>query len=727
MKDVIYAGFAQLCYLDWHNLKDDFIKNKLNGEKKLSRILGNVGAFNQIKTQAYENLMEREDYCYRIENNKRIYSEYDARLFYLYSENEEGEPEKNPKYPEFGQWEFLCAYDHNKIYNEISKTSNAKFSISSNNSGFQASAFRYGDEVMIAYRGSEILELWEDFVKTSLTSLMGQNTEALTCAVWFYEKVLQMTRNTYIVSPNYKKDLPQPNYHITGHSMGGALAQYVAVYSEGKHKTVTWNSLGLGSIARFNLLKRDHSDIFRKNIDLFNKRNPNGDKRRSNIKNYYLSQDFTASLKEGIGIKICVDSIPRQKEDNNIKELFSEARGCLTSILKEWPTLNIKIRKISLYHFLDRFIPFFHQGNIVQEKVNLNYLESAIKTVILKDKKIEETVVKNRKLEKKDIDFEIKNVESDKKLLFPNILKKTLNEFTGSLYKEEGSELFVGKFNNLDLVANASGGLPYKIKLSRQISKASSFEEALEIILPTLKVEKKYYAKADIASLNKHIEALDLDENKLKNHPLNYSNAPKNEGYAKMIIDTGEYKQNFYTKEINRFRLIKRGKEEGDIHLGCDFSYGRANLICCTHPPVYSPVAGVVVEATKGKVVIENKEIEKIIQGEKVQVPYHHIVEHLFEISVTKGQIVKEGQEIGNMGGRDTSGKDENRYLEHVHYSIAMNNKYYTGNINIDGEKDTLEAPDYLRYIDPEKFWDKGSEEGVGINSVLIKGGLYTG
>lgn len=670
--------------------------------------------------------MKEENYCYRIENNKRIYSEYDARLFYLYSENEEGEPEKNPKYPEFGQWEFLCAYDHDKIYNEISKTSNSKFTLSSDSSGFQASAFRYGDEIMIAYRGSDSLEKWEDFVKTGVTAFMNQTTEAFTCAVWFYEKVIQLTRNTYIVSPDYKKNLPQPNYHITGHSMGGALAQYVAVYSEGIHKTVTWNSLGLGNLVRYNYIKSDHSAIFRKNIALFNKRDTDGAKRINNIKNYYLSQDFTASLKEGIGIKICVDSIARQKEDNSIFELFSKARGTVKSIFLGWRILNSAFKEISLYHFLDRFMPFFHQGNIVQEKLNLNYLESAIKTVILKDKKIEETIAKKRKLEKKDIDFEMKGIEDDKKLLFPKALKRALNEYTSSLYKQEGTDLFIGKFSNVDLIANAKGGEPYKVKLSKQISKASNFEEALELILPTIKIEKMYYTKADVNSLDKHIEALELDENKLKKHPLNYSDANVSGGYVKLKIDTGEYKQNFYTKELNRFRLIKNGKEEGDIHLGCDFSYGRANPISCTHPPVYSPVAGIVVEAINGKVVIENKEIEKIIQGEKIKIPYQHIIEHLFTLSVKVGEEVKEGQEIGNMGGRDTSGKDENRYLEHVHYSIAMNNKYYTGNINIESEKGTLEAPNYLRYIGPEKFWDKGSEEGLGINSVIIKGGLFT-
>jgi hypothetical protein len=41
---------------------------------------------------------------------------------------------------------------------------------------------------------------------------------------------------------------PEAEIYITGHSLGGALAQFVFVYSGGKHKTVTWNSLGIGEV-----------------------------------------------------------------------------------------------------------------------------------------------------------------------------------------------------------------------------------------------------------------------------------------------------------------------------------------------------------------------------------------------------------------------------------------------------------------------------------------------
>jgi len=48
MKDIIYAGFAQLSYLDWHKLDKKFSKFKL------SQIFGkDTEAFNQIVTDSY--------------------------------------------------------------------------------------------------------------------------------------------------------------------------------------------------------------------------------------------------------------------------------------------------------------------------------------------------------------------------------------------------------------------------------------------------------------------------------------------------------------------------------------------------------------------------------------------------------------------------------------------------------------------------------------------------
>ena len=100
LSDLIFIGFAQLSYLDWHKLK------KGNG-KKLKMIFGEGSDdFNQIKTKKYKDY-KKTNYAIDVTSDgKRIYSSEDSRLFYLYSEDSVN-AEANPKYPEFGNWEFI--------------------------------------------------------------------------------------------------------------------------------------------------------------------------------------------------------------------------------------------------------------------------------------------------------------------------------------------------------------------------------------------------------------------------------------------------------------------------------------------------------------------------------------------------------------------------------------------------------------------------------------------
>jgi len=144
MKDVIYAGFSQLSYLNWHKLN-----GKFEGEK-LGYIFKTPNSFDEIKTPFYDEMIKGNDgdYYLRKEEDKKIYSAMDKRIFYLYSEDE-NEPARNAKYPEFQEWEFLCGYDHKKILKEVGNI------IDIDDSGFQASAFKNGNKVMIAYRGTD--------------------------------------------------------------------------------------------------------------------------------------------------------------------------------------------------------------------------------------------------------------------------------------------------------------------------------------------------------------------------------------------------------------------------------------------------------------------------------------------------------------------------------------------------------------------------------------------
>jgi len=150
MKDVVYAGFAQLSYLNWHEIEEVFLSQLDLENYKLITLFLKAQVLDKIKTPFYDKMIKGDDgdYYLRKEEEKKIYSAMDKRIFYLYSEDE-NKPVDNPKYPEFQEWEFLCGYDHKKILKEAGNI------IDIDDSGFQASAFKKGNKVIIVYRGSD--------------------------------------------------------------------------------------------------------------------------------------------------------------------------------------------------------------------------------------------------------------------------------------------------------------------------------------------------------------------------------------------------------------------------------------------------------------------------------------------------------------------------------------------------------------------------------------------
>ena len=147
MKDVVYLNFAQLAYFDWHKLTPEQIEG----------VKGSVdGLIDRDKTWGIllpKNLEETHKIV-EVEVGKqklKLYNEKDKRLFMRYSDNVIVNPEyPTPKYEEeLSGWEFLYAADHNKIYKDYLGMESER------ESGFQASAFKKEQEIMICYRGTD--------------------------------------------------------------------------------------------------------------------------------------------------------------------------------------------------------------------------------------------------------------------------------------------------------------------------------------------------------------------------------------------------------------------------------------------------------------------------------------------------------------------------------------------------------------------------------------------
>ena len=101
------------------------------------------------------------------------------------------------------------------------------------NNGFFAYACKYKDRIVIVFRGTEFTkgnDLKNDYCMGKRKAIPEQTHDAYI----FTERIKQVMKTKY---PNYKLDL-------TGHSLGGSLAQYTHVLVKGINETVTFNPYG---------------------------------------------------------------------------------------------------------------------------------------------------------------------------------------------------------------------------------------------------------------------------------------------------------------------------------------------------------------------------------------------------------------------------------------------------------------------------------------------------
>lgn len=259
MQDAIFALGAQLAYYNWHDYK---LEDKdMYTILKNQRILGEVLTKEKIKGFKEENTSFIEKI-----NGKdvTIYKETDKRLIMMYSENRD-KSDLEPLFRNlFEGWNFLEGMDHNKAYKETITEFEVKrkvkkcswMGLSKEDSGFQAFAMEKGMDILISYRGTDFGTFWDavfagilpkwtlrdsaeefdnDMFSTNIKIFSEQIPDQVLCTIYFYLKI--------------KEKYPAKNIHITGHSLGGGLAQFAAIYGETNIKeTKTWNGLGVKSL-----------------------------------------------------------------------------------------------------------------------------------------------------------------------------------------------------------------------------------------------------------------------------------------------------------------------------------------------------------------------------------------------------------------------------------------------------------------------------------------------
>lgn len=318
---------------------------------------------------------------------KNLYELFKKRILRLHSNVFETLKEKNKSFflnffeKELNEWKVFYIDDRRYKNKKSSKTS------------YYSVCFKNSENLyVLAYRGSEIYPLEEaypDFIQTDLVFGVGFIPEQ------FYEGV--ETYNYIINKYNLEKD----NISLTGHSLGGGIAQFVAVsnFIENSYVTAvkTFNSIGIN---------RKH---------MFKEKKLNNDLFKNKIINYGHSKDFTNTIFKHFGRSIKLD-----KNFINIeieKEIFLDK-------------IEIFNKAIYNYHHEDVFIPFLNEDGNLENKINLKFIASSIRKILTKENLFENKFLALYFSEKKLGDVERKYIKT-------SILKALKDKKTKILYKKQ--------------------------------------------------------------------------------------------------------------------------------------------------------------------------------------------------------------------------------------------------------------------------------------------------
>ena len=367
MKDVVYLNFAQLAYFNWHKLTTESIKAV--GED-IYKLIDNTVTWRILLPK---NLEETHKIV-EVEVGKqklKLYNEKDKRLFMKYSESVTGQENEIPKYEkELSGWEFLYAADHNKIYKDYLGMESER------ESGFQASAFKKEQEIMICYRGTDNTDFGgQDMTDNRRLAWHDSYSNHLTATVLFYEKI--------------KKDYGEGcNLHLTGHSLGGALSQFICVYSGGIHTTKTFNGLGIGI----------HQSIFEEKdlLDFYNFKHHS--ESSGKLERVYLELKKILKWNENDGYKQVPDYYGNRKhissetklknqgeaDQYNNQENYNHFKDMLKSLLKLYPPNGTAEKQVEELYWMLKAVDNFRIGlEKIFSKTEDNKIIGLISTEVL--------------------------------------------------------------------------------------------------------------------------------------------------------------------------------------------------------------------------------------------------------------------------------------------------------------------------------------------------------
>jgi hypothetical protein len=232
-------------------------------------------------------------------------------------------------------WKLLEGFDLDEYFKKYPKDKeeyeNEGFSTKCQYDGFYAVAFIKDNDIVIAFRGTDDEVKGKGYSKNSIInsitnkinffSEMIVTNGKIVCGIPGIQFKLATNFYKYILK-KYKNN----NIYLTGHSLGGGLAQYVSVIgNEHITKTVTWNGVGIKHFGKINGFEfANNSVIFDKIFPL----NSNIDEKQRYILKLldkkeiiYLNDDFFKKSKVEYNDFPKLLRIPTKEE---IKEIVNE-------------------------------------------------------------------------------------------------------------------------------------------------------------------------------------------------------------------------------------------------------------------------------------------------------------------------------------------------------------------------------------------------------------------
>ena len=521
LPDINYALMAQLSYLHWNNLKEEKLvtideKGTPLKTNSIKDMVLNTIILKDIKTDFYNDPSHYpknetvDGKVGKLENY--TYHEEDKRLFLVYSLDK---TEKRTPFFEsiINGWEYLDCATGEIIQNRFFPAELLK---EYKESGFFGVAFQRGNDIIIAYRGTEL-------------SIKHNNKfipeDAITDAnIYFKETDIQQIEAVFFYEYIRTKYGPEKNIHITGHSLAGALAQYVHFYAycSGKEVvTITWNGLGTyGSVLHKDefFLNGISLTLFKKKINGIDEKSFLDSKERlkkfygtslnilkekrekvkdiESLINYYMDEDFVAGGLNGdsIGKKVLVNV----KEKTLLDRLYvnTEKIDRRTKAKIRENRIGEKLESSERFHNLNNFLVFMgDSGNLMPCVIRQEFRKNALKSVVRKRVKSYSSLIsKGSEIELRKQANEPLNIYNEilhpsnrvigkgllivptsaitqKDLLFVESFEKS-NNFKGYDMKvekvDEGrykGKIILGEYNNIGSLGGIEGREPLEIKI----------------------------------------------------------------------------------------------------------------------------------------------------------------------------------------------------------------------------------------------------------------------